>query len=102
MAERLPPVAWTQRADLAALVAALGAGNARYVGGAVRDTLLGLAVKDIDVATLLRPEAVVEKLSAAGIRNGPTGIDPGTVTAILPEGPVEITTLRRDVATDGR
>ncbi|MBW8752670.1 MAG: CCA tRNA nucleotidyltransferase [Sphingomonadales bacterium] len=102
MAERLPPVAWTQRADLAALVAALGAGNARYVGGAVRDTLLGLAVKDIDVATLLRPEAVVEKLSAAGIRSVPTGIDHGTVTAILPEGPVEITTLRRDVATDGR
>jgi poly(A) polymerase len=102
MADRLPQAAWTQRADLAALVAALGPGNARYVGGAVRDTLLGLSVKDVDVATPLLPEAVIARLDAGGIRSVPTGIEHGTVTAVLPQGPVEITTLRRDVSTDGR
>jgi len=101
MAE-LPPAEWTQRDDLAALVAALGEGNARYVGGAVRDTLLGVPVKDIDVATPLLPAAVIERLIAAGIRSVPTGIEHGTVTAALASGPVEITTLRRDVSTDGR
>lgn len=102
MAERLPETDWTQREDLAALIAALGDGNARYVGGAVRDTLLGLAVKDIDVATPLEPADVIARLNAAKIRNVPTGIDHGTVTAVLPQGPVEITTLRHDVSTDGR
>jgi poly(A) polymerase len=102
MTRLLLEAAWTQRADLARLVAALGAGNARYVGGAVRDTLLGLAVKDVDMATPLAPEVVMERLAAAGIRTVPTGIDHGTVTAILPDGPVEITTLRHDVSTDGR
>ena len=101
MAE-LPPAEWTQRDDLAALVAALGEGNARYVGGAVRDTLLGVPVKDIDVATPLLPAVVIERLTAAGIRSVPTGIEHGTVTAALASGPVEITTLRRDVSTDGR
>ncbi len=102
----LPPAEWTRRADLAGLIAALGAGNregtARYVGGAVRDTLLGLAVKDIDIATTLLPEAVTAACKVAGIRTIPTGIDHGTVTALLAGGPVEITTLRRDVSTDGR
>jgi poly(A) polymerase len=102
MAERLPPAEWTRREDLGALVAALGEGQARYVGGAVRDTLLGIDVKDIDLATPLLPEAAMERLAAADIRTVPTGIDHGTVTAVLPHGPVEITTLRRDVATDGR
>ena len=98
----LPAAEWTKRADLAALIAALGAGNARYVGGAVRDTLLGLPVKDIDIATLLRPEAVIAACAEAGIRTIPTGIEHGTVTALLAGGPVEITTLRHDVSTDGR
>jgi len=102
MAERLPDAPWLHRADLAGLIAALGKGNARYVGGAVRDTLLGIAVKDIDVATPLLPEEAARRLKATGIRTVPTGIEHGTVTAILPEGPVEITTLRRDVSTDGR
>ena len=93
---------WMQREDLAALIAALGAGNARYVGGAVRDTLLGIAVKDIDIATPLVPAEVIDRLNAAQIRSVPTGIEHGTVTAILPGGPVEITTLRHDVSTDGR
>ncbi|WP_298173325.1 CCA tRNA nucleotidyltransferase [Novosphingobium sp.] len=106
MAEtRLPAADWTRREDLAALVAALdpaGEGFVRYVGGAVRDTLLGIAVKDIDMATPLEPPAVIERLKAASIRSVPTGLAHGTVTAVLAGGPVEITTLRRDVSTDGR
>jgi poly(A) polymerase len=102
MPERLPDAPWLERSDLAELVDALGEGNVRYVGGAVRDTLLGLAVKDIDVATQLLPDEVIERLGAVGVRTVPTGIEHGTVTAILPDGPVEITTLRRDVSTDGR
>lgn len=101
MTERLT-APWMEREDLAALVAALGHGNARYVGGAVRDSLLGQPVKDIDMATLLTPEEVMQRLWDAGIRHVPTGIEHGTVTAVLPGGPVEITTLRHDVATDGR
>ena len=100
--DRLPPAPWTAREDLSRLMAALGPGNARYVGGAVRDTLLGLAVKDIDVATLLLPAEVMARLEAAGIKAIPTGIEHGTVTAALAQGPVEITTLRHDVSTDGR
>jgi poly(A) polymerase len=68
----------------------------------VRDTLLGLPVKDIDAATPLHPPAVVAALKAAGIRSVPTGIEHGTITALLTGGPVEITTLRHDVSTDGR
>jgi poly(A) polymerase len=94
--------AWMQRTDLAQLVEALGAENVRWVGGAVRDTLLGLPVKDIDAATPLTPDEVMARLEKAGIRKVPTGIDHGTVTAVLPGGPVEITTLRKDVSTDGR
>ena len=102
MTVTLPQALWTKRKDLAGLVAALGEGNARYVGGAVRDTLLGLEVKDIDVATPLVPDDVIARLETVGIRTIPTGIAHGTVTALLKEGTVEITTLRHDVSTDGR
>lgn len=107
MADLLPRADWTKRADLAALVAALGRDAegkplARYVGGAVRDTLLGLPVKDIDMATVLTPEQVIARCAAAAIATVPTGIEHGTVTAVLPLGSVEITTLRHDVSTDGR
>ncbi|MEH6790047.1 CCA tRNA nucleotidyltransferase [Parasphingorhabdus sp.] len=98
---KLPASDWTERRGLAALIAALD-GKVRFVGGAVRDSLLGVAVKDVDIATPLLPEDVMERLSAASIKVIPTGIDHGTVTAVLPDGPVEITTLRRDVSTDGR
>jgi poly(A) polymerase len=98
----LPETAWTRRDDLARLVAALGADNIRWVGGAVRDTLLGGPVKDIDAATTHEPAEVLARLDAAGIRAVPTGYDHGTVTAVLPGGPVEVTTLRQDVSTDGR
>jgi poly(A) polymerase len=101
MAE-LPAAAWAARPELAKLVSALGEGNVRWVGGAVRDTLLGHPVSDIDAATPLLPDEVIERLEAAGIRTIPTGIDHGTVTALLKGGNVEITTLRKDVSTDGR
>ena len=102
MSRTLPQAPWTRRADLAELVAALGASNMRWVGGAVRDTLLDLPVADIDAATTLLPDEVQTRLEAAQIRAVPTGIDHGTITAVCAAGPVEITTLRRDVATDGR
>lgn len=98
----LLPADWTKREDLAALVRALGAENVRWVGGAVRDTLLSKDVKDIDAATTHEPAETVRVLQTAGIRTIPTGIDHGTVTAILPGGNVEVTTLRKDVSTDGR
>lgn len=78
------------------------AGETRFVGGCVRDALLGLPVSDIDLATRLRPEAAMERLKAAGIRAVPTGLAHGTVTAIVAGAPIEVTTLRRDVSTDGR
>ncbi len=102
MVTTLPQADWLQRPDLATLIAALGPEQARYVGGAVRDTLLGLPVKDIDIATQLEPGEVMQRLKTAGITVVPTGIDHGTVTAALKNGPVEITTLRQDVSTDGR
>jgi poly(A) polymerase len=100
----LPAAEWRTRDGLDRLARALDAdtGAARFVGGAVRDTLLGLPVADIDIATRLAPEQVLAQLKAAGIRAVPTGIAHGTVTAVLPDGPVEVTTLRRDVTTDGR
>lgn len=98
----LPSADWTKRDDLAQLIGALGTDNARYVGGAVRDTLLGKDIHDIDIATPLLPAEVIDRCKVAGIRTVPTGIDHGTVTAILPDGPVEITTLRQDISTDGR
>jgi len=76
--------------------------EARFVGGCVRDTLLERLVKDIDVATPLKPEKIIELLEKAGIKVIPTGIKHGTVTAIIDKKPIEITTLRRDEKTDGR
>ncbi|MEP0191516.1 MAG: CCA tRNA nucleotidyltransferase [Erythrobacter sp.] len=102
MAKKLPPTAWTKRDDLAQLMRALGPEHMRWVGGAVRDTLLGVEVHDVDCATTHLPDAVIDLCAKAGIRTVPTGIDHGTVTAVLKGGSVEITTLRRDVSTDGR
>jgi poly(A) polymerase len=96
----LPVAEWRGRAGLDTLVTALG--EARFVGGSVRDTLLGLPVADIDFATPHAPEEVVRRLRSVGIKPVPTGIAHGTITAVLESGPVEVTTLRRDVSTDGR
>ena len=98
----LPDTAWRQAPGLRRVVAALGADQVRIVGGAVRDTLLGLPVTDIDLATPLLPEEVTRRLAAADIKVIPTGIAHGTVTAIASGDHHEITTLRRDVETDGR
>jgi poly(A) polymerase len=102
MRRDLTQAEWPHRAGLAALTAALGVANIRWVGGAVRDGLLGVEVHDVDCATVLMPAEVIDRCARAGIRTVPTGIEHGTITAILADGPVEITTLRRDVATDGR
>lgn len=102
--KKLPRHYWGNREGLPALLAALGAdqGDIRFVGGFVRDSLLGIASADIDCATRLKPEEVLERVRDAGFKAVPTGIAHGTITAVLPSGPIEITTLRRDVATDGR
>lgn len=90
------------QAVMQALEAAGGPDCARFVGGSVRNAVLGQPVDDIDIATTLTPDAVVAALKAAGLRSVPTGIEHGTVTAISERRPYEITTLRRDVTTDGR
>ena len=99
-ARRIPIPDWMTPASLQHLLDTLG--DCRFVGGAPRDTLLGRPVGDLDLATPLLPEEVIDRLGQAGFRVIPTGLAHGTVTAILPSGPVEITTLRRDIATDGR
>lgn len=90
------------RAVIAALEAAGGAGCARFVGGCVRNALMGRPIQDVDIATVLRPEETERALRAAGLKSVPTGIAHGTVTAVAEGVPFEITTLRRDVTTDGR
>jgi len=101
---RLDAAKWRKRRGLARLLRALGAeeGLTRYVGGAVRDDLLDLPVSDVDLATRLQPDEVIRRLEKAKIKAVPTGIDHGTVTAVSDGHPFEITTLRRDVSTDGR
>lgn len=99
----LPPAPWRDDPALLRLMAALGgAAQTRVVGGAVRDTVAVLPVTDIDLATRLRPDAVMSCLTAAGIKAVPTGIAHGTITAVVDGRPFEVTTLRRDIATDGR
>ncbi|WP_026617954.1 CCA tRNA nucleotidyltransferase [Ensifer aridi] len=77
-------------------------GEVRIVGGAVRNSLLGLPAGDVDLATTWHPEEVAGRAKAAGIKVVPTGIDHGTVTLVIDGIPYEVTTLRRDVTTDGR
>ncbi|HZZ87430.1 MAG TPA: CCA tRNA nucleotidyltransferase [Caulobacteraceae bacterium] len=106
MTETLPPQPWitnpATRAVIDALEAAGGPGCARFVGGCVRNALLRQPVRDVDIATTLTPDAVTSALGDAGLKAIPTGVDHGTVTAISKGKPFEITTLRRDVETDGR
>ncbi|CAN5480968.1 CCA tRNA nucleotidyltransferase [soil metagenome] len=100
----LPDAAWRHRAGLDRLCMVLGAGEGRvrFVGGAVRDTLLGIDVADVDLATTHSPDRVIALLKGNDIKAVPTGLAHGTITAILPDGPIEVTTLRCDVETDGR
>jgi poly(A) polymerase len=93
--------AWMTAPETRAVLEALG-GQGKFVGGAVRNALLGKPVADIDIATPLLPDAVVAILKKAGLGAVPTGIEHGTVTAVANGKPLEVTTLRRDVSTDGR
>ncbi len=100
----LPAAPWRDHAGLVRLIDALSVDGAaaRFVGGAVRDTMLGRDVEDVDIATLLPPEVVMRRAEAAGLKPVPTGLAHGTVTVVAEGRPFEVTTLRRDVATDGR
>lgn len=97
---RIAPPEFLTESALASVLAALP--EARIVGGAVRDTLAGREVTEVDLATPRTPEQVTQALHAAGLRAVPTGLDHGTVTAVADGRGFEITTLRRDVETDGR
>jgi poly(A) polymerase len=106
MTDTLPPQRWMTRPATAAVMAALesagGADCARFVGGCVRNALLRRPITDIDIATTLTPDRVIQALTHAGLKAVPTGVEHGTVTAVSSGQPYEITTLRRDVETDGR
>ncbi len=103
-AGRIAPRDWMEAEATRAVIAALtsAGAEARFVGGCVRDAVLGRAVKDIDIATGEPPERVIALLEKAGIKAVPTGVAHGTVTAVINEARFEITTLRLDVETDGR
>ncbi len=100
----LDNAAWLKDAEIARLLALLdGDGEeARVVGGAVRNALMGLPVGEIDVATTAVPQEVMRRVEAAGFKAVPTGIEHGTVTVVIDGRPFEVTTLREDVETFGR
>jgi tRNA nucleotidyltransferase/poly(A) polymerase len=95
---------WLARGRLSHLLALLDGGGeeARVVGGAVRDALMGEPIAEIDVATTAVPEEVVRRVERAGLKAVPTGIEHGTVTVVVDGTPCEVTTLREDVETFGR
>jgi poly(A) polymerase len=97
-------VAFLKKKPLANVLAVLnGEGEeARVVGGAVRNLLLGLPLIEIDLATTALPKTVIDRVTAAGFKAVPTGIEHGTVTVVAEGKPFEVTTLREDVETDGR
>jgi poly(A) polymerase len=101
---RLAAAAWLTRGPLARLLAVIGRDGeeARVVGGAVRNALIGQPVTEIDVATTAAPDEVIRRAKAAGFKPVPTGIAHGTVTVVIEGQPFEVTTLREDVETFGR
>lgn len=103
-ARRIVPPDWMTDAATASVMQALSAEGAaaRFVGGCVRDALLGIAVRDIDIAVAMRPEAALHLLRAAGLHAEPTGLAHGTVTAFIDRRPFEVTSLRVDVESFGR
>ncbi|MEZ5816790.1 MAG: CCA tRNA nucleotidyltransferase [Hyphomicrobiaceae bacterium] len=100
----LAGAAWLAQSSTQAVLGALRAAGyeGRIVGGSVRNTLMSLPVSDLDIATPATPDAVTRACKAAGLSTVPTGLDHGTVTVISDHKPIEVTTLRRDIATDGR
>ncbi len=103
-APHLRDASWLKQGEVARLLALLNRDGeeARVVGGAVRNALLQLPVAEIDVATTTLPEEVMRRVAAAGGKAIPTGIEHGTITALIDHHPVEVTTLREDVETFGR
>ncbi len=101
---KIPPQPWMTSPETRDLMKTLKAGDieARFIGGCVRDSILKRPVKDIDIATPAEPEKVISVLEQAGVKVIPTGIEHGTITAIINKHHFEITTLRIDVETDGR
>lgn len=101
---KLPPQEWLTAPETCAVIEALATYGAdvRFVGGCVRDAMSGRTVTDVDIATPDIPETVIGLLQSAGIRAVPTGLKHGTITAVIGNKSFEITTLRRDVSTDGR
>lgn len=95
---------WFEKPALKRIFTLLNAdgGEVRIVGGAVRNALMDLPVVDVDMATTLTPDVVVQRAKAAGIKAVPTGIEHGTVTLVIDGEGFEVTTLRRDVETNGR
>ena len=95
---------WLEDRAAQALLGALEAEchQAYFVGGCVRNALLGLPVKDIDVATSARPEVVIKIAKALGFKPVPTGLEHGTVTVVGKGSVLEVTTFRKDIETDGR
>lgn len=105
MTTSITHAAWLKAPETQKLLAALEdarAGGSRFVGGCVRNTLMGRPVDDIDIATQLTPDRVTAIAINAGFAAHPTGIEHGTVTVVVDHKPFEVTTLRRDVSTDGR
>ncbi|KAA0972049.1 CCA tRNA nucleotidyltransferase [Aureimonas fodinaquatilis] len=96
--------AWLQDADLQALLAALGSDGeeARIVGGAIRNHLLGQPITDVDIATTAVPQETIRRGQAAGFKAVATGIEHGTVTMVRNSRAFEVTTLRFDAEPDGR
>jgi poly(A) polymerase len=101
---QLSDAAWLAARPLARLLAVLDRDGeeARVVGGAVRNALLGAEPEEIDIATTAVPQTVIDRSAGAGFKTAPTGIDHGTVTVIVDGRPFEVTTLRADVETYGR
>jgi len=93
---------WMTSKEVMRLFKAFPKGELRFVGGCVRNALLGEPVRDIDLSTKLDPQEVIAILDAAEIKSVPTGINHGTVTAVIKGKPFEITSLRKDIETDGR
>lgn len=94
--------AWLQSPQANKIFAALGGDHVRFVGGSVRDSLLGRDVADLDLATTHEPDDTTKLLEAVGIKVVPTGLAHGTITAVVDGQTFEITSLRKDVSTDGR
>ena len=100
----LSGAAWLSAGALPRLLGVLDSDGeeARVVGGAVRNALIGLPVAEIDLATTALPQEVVKRVTAAGFKPVPTGIEHGTVTVVIDKHPFEVTTLRKDIETYGR